>query len=608
MNLKLRIAVPAVLLAAIAASLLSCRESAMSRLDREVERLLDEEHNQTLGAESSRDPQPVPPRLEAGGITPKTYANRPRTDNPLPGELPARPTTQPDIPPTTQPASADSMPGAVPGALPAVTLSLEQALSYAIANAPEYRNRKDELYLTAIEMLVQKHLWGPRFFDTVTAQITGQPGGEAGDSQRAFELLNEFEVQQRLPYGGQISAGVLVSYLDQLRDNASADDERRAELFLTGTLPLLRGAGGTAQEDLLQAERDLVYAAREFETFRRQFLLDVSTRYYDLLRARRENENRQRQLQMFERLTLRTAGLARAGRIAPFEVQRSEQQELTTRNDLINSRERYNLQLDAFKIVIGMPTQQPLDVEPVEIAIPEPELKETESIRTALSYRLDLQNTADRVDDARRRVSVAHNQLLPNLDLFADVRTRNDTEEFPTTLNLDFGEPSYQAGARFGVPLDRRIEKLRYRQTLISHERTRRDYKLAHDRVVQEVRSAIRAIRQAHLTLDLQARNVKVNETRLRGVMLRLRELGTRDITEAQNALLDAQNRYDAALRDLRVSILQYLQATGQLRVTREGRWEPPGRLVAGRAAPETPEAPTPARIIQDGNLNPNGG
>jgi hypothetical protein len=81
--------------------------------------------------------------------------------------------------------------------------------------------------------------------------------------------------------------------------------------------------------------------------------------------------------------------------------------------------------------------------------------------------------------------------------------------------------------------------------------------------------------------LQVQTRNIAIASKRIEGVTLRLRALGPRDFIEAQNDLLDALNLRDNALRNLRVSILTYLLATGQIRVDPEGQWRPPGKLVA---------------------------
>ena len=54
-------------------------------------------------------------------------------------------------------------------------------------------------------------------------------------------------------------------------------------------------------------------------------------------------------------------------------------------------------------------------------------------------------------------------------------------------------------------------------------------------------------------------------------------------------------NSRDEALRDVRVSLLRYLVATGQMRVTRRGQWRLPARLEA--AQPAAPPAGAPQML-----------
>ncbi len=576
-----------VLLASAILILPSCENARQTAIDREVERLLNQEREYSLGPDQPYDRRPIPDRVvdDRGGND--QYRTKLKSRNPLAADLPARPaTTRPSTRPATQPSTE------VPA--DAMSLNLERALSYAIANAPEYRNRKEELFLASLNLLIERHLWGPRFFDTITAQARGTP--ESGDHEQAVDLINSFGVTQRLPYGGSVSAGALVTFTEQLR-LASNNDTQTAQLFLTGNLPLLRGAGQAAREDLIQAERNLVYAGRAFENFRREFLVDISTRYYDLLRKQSEIQNVRRQLENFEWLERRTAAFARAGRIAVFEVQRAEQESLFARNNLIIVRDQYTSQVDAFKLLLGIPTDQPLIIEPSEVVLPEPAIDPEEAVASAIKYRLDLQTLSDRVDDARRRIDVAKNTVLPDVNLFADLRGNTDPLKRRPNLKIAAGASTYAAGVEVGLPLDRRIEELQVRQATVDYERAARTFTLESNRVVLDVRQSIRAIEQARLSLELQSRNIEVADRRLRGVLLRLATLGPRDFIEAQDRLLQARNRRDQALRDLRVSILNYLLDTGQMRITSDGHWQPPGKLVVTATAVQEQQSDNPQAI-----------
>lgn len=581
--------------------LVGCASDNLDRIDAKASRLLRERTDETLGPDSPRDPDITPDRIADTKADRAVYEQNPATRNPNPADLPA--TLRPEGGASDAADDAALNPlgdlptGMKPGEMPTRNLNLASALAYSIEHSREYRSRKEDLYLSTLSLLAERHLWGPRFFDTITAQASGTP--EAGDHDQAMDIINQFTVTQRLPYGGSVSASALVSFVDQLRSASTSVPEgtsQDGQLRFAATIPLLRGAGMAAREDLIQSERNLVYATRAFERFRREFFVEVVTRYFDLVRQTSTIRNQERQLANLEWLQKRTEAMANAGRLPFFEVQRAEQSVLFGRNNLIIIRDNYAAALDAFKLLIGMPTVEPLAIEPTEIVIPEPAINPTEAVTTALDLRLDLQTVADLVDDARRRVEVAKNNRLPDLDAFADLALRTDEEKTQAGFDLDAGDSSYAAGARLSLPLDRQIEEIDHRRATINYERATRAYTFQRDRVVLQVRESIRSLRQARLSLELQDRNIEIADKRLRGIVLRLAELGPRDFIEAQDDQLEARNRRDLALRDLRVNILRYLLDTGQVRVDAQGRWAPPAKMVAA-AAPVA--SATPAEIFE---------
>jgi outer membrane protein TolC len=459
-------------------------------------------------------------------------------------------------------------------------MRLNDLLAYAIQFSPEYRTRKEDLFITTLQLLRERHLWGPRFFNDTSALFTGTP--EPGDYDQALNLVNTTGVTQRLPYGGSVSAAALVGVVNKLHQSSSstASLSQNASFVLNASIPLLRGAGMAAREDLIQSERNLVYATRTFERFRRDFFFRIATNYFDLIQQQSAIENVRRKIANVEWLQRRSAALANAGRMPYFEVQRAEQDVLFAKNSLIVALETYSRSIDNFKLTIGMPISEKIRIMPTEVVIPRPEVNLGESIKLALAYRLDLQNNSDQVEDSRRGIEVAKNRLLPDLNLTGTTTYRTDPTFDLAGVSFDPGYSSYAVGATFGAPLDRKIEEINYRSSLINYERAIRGFTLAKDRVEVDVRTSVRSIDLARMTLELQNRNISISQTRLDGVILRLQNLSTRDFIEAQDVLLAARNSRDAAVRNLRVNILSYLLNTDQLRVQPNGSWEPPAKLV----------------------------
>lgn len=553
---------------------------SMDRLDQDVAEMIAQRQRLALGQEGVSDASVNTPGPH--GLT-NPYDEQPATNNPAAATLPAKPT--PDQ--ATEPGTRDGE-----ASIDAIKLDLPALLAYSIEHAPEYRSEKEGLFLATLSLIIERHLWGPRFFNTLSADLAGTP--ESGDYDTAMSLVNDFSVTQRLPYGGTASVSALVNYtslLQQASTSTSPDETQTSSLSAAINLPLLRGAGQVAREDLIQAERDLIYSVREFERFRREFFVDIANTYFNLLRQQQRIENQKRQLEGLTRLADQQRAFYEAELISRFEADDAAAQVLFGKSDLAQVVDDYATSLDSLKLRIGMPVEQSLDITPVKIDVPQPALDQAESIKIGQAARLDLQTRHDQVDDARRSMRVAQNNLRGDLDLNASVDLNSDSSRDIDGVDLELRDSDYNIGLEYSAPLDRKIELARYRSSMVDLERSERDYRTQRDRVALDIRDAIRTIQRAKLTLQLQAENVDLAERRLES--LRIKQQRSKDnipprrIIEAEEDLLDARNRRDQSLADLQTSILNYLLQTGQMRVDAQGRWLAPGTL---RAAEDDPD------------------
>jgi len=450
-----------------------------------------------------------------------------------------------------------------------LVLDLKGVLAQSQQTGREFLDAQEDYILSAISLLRERHLWGPRFFNDTTLTVAGQ--GDDGAYDSTLRLINELRLTQRLPSGGDVAARWIVDATEQLRTSATEDYRQSSELVLEGDVPLLRGAGAVAREDLIQAERELVYAAREFEAFRRDFAVRIATEYFGLLQTAASIRNQQEQLRNLRQTLERQRARQEAGEIALFELSITESSVLSANNRLQGALERFIVDLDSFKIRLGLDPATPVALAPLTLQLLDPVATPTEAAQLALLYRLDLQTTRDRVLDARRRVSNARNEILPDLDLFAEVGLPTDPDEDEGGLAFDPDSMRYLAGLRFSLPLDREIERLGLRSSQIALERSVRNFERARDQVVVDSRSRLRSIEVARFQLILAERQVEINELRLEEQEIRADEITPQEFVDTNAELLDARDARDAALTDLRVAILRYLQDTGQLRIGRNG-------------------------------------
>jgi outer membrane protein TolC len=588
------------------AALVACESPFRDRVDSSSYSLIAQRQRAALGttADSRIGPGEIPLRVSS-----HIYDTVPPTVNELPpaSATPVAPdTTQPATAPASAPAATpstatapatspsidallqnlpgiqlDKMPDLPEFPKPVVagktrrTLNLDDAFNLALAHNRDYQSRKEDLYLATLNVALQRHVFELQPFATTALGLNGK--GEASDYSAAYNASQTIGVKQNLPTGGQIIAQTLVSTVQDIRQSVASAS---GNVSLSANIPLLRGAGTVAQESLISAERSMIYQVRTFERYRRGFLVTVASQYFNLVNQRAQIVNRFSNVRSYIFITERSKALFEAEltsrRTTLLDVMRAAQSEYQARSSLINSIESYELALDRFKILLGIPVEDPIDVTPQYLTIAPPNISEADAVAIASRLRLDLQNTRDQVDDARRVVKNAANGLLPDLSLNASVGMGSDPNA--KSVLPEFEQLNYSAGLTYNWPLDRVAEGNTYRSALVSLDRAKRSVDSAQDQVSSDVRAAVRAVRQQQVVLAIQKNNIDLAQKRkeFSDIQFRDGKIDNRDYLDAETALLDAQNSFAQALSDLEVAVLNYLQNTDQLRVDFSGHLQLP--------------------------------
>jgi outer membrane protein TolC len=472
-------------------------------------------------------------------------------------------------------------------------LSFPEAMRFAQESASEYLTAEETYIITALRLLIEEHRWGPTFFNQTSATFNAN-ANSVGRYSTALSLLNDFGVSQRLPYGGEVSARFLVDATQQL-DNAVGNDGQSADIILEANIPLLRGAGGTAEESRVQARRDLIYAARDFQQFRRSFYVDLARDYLSLIFQKQQIANAVRQVQRSRDVEDRTVALVNSGRTEPFQADLARQNTLFAVDRLAQLKESHRLAVDRFKLRIGMDTTKSIDIAPTAFALPLPQVSLDGAVQLALTYRLDLQTQSDQVEDSARAVDVAKNELEGDLDLVLSGAMPTDGSKRRSGLQFRPGQSDFVGGITYSLPLDRTIEEARYRESQIRLEQARREYRRFRDSVAVSSRQSVREIEKSQFSLLINIRSVEASENRLAAIDAAPERATARDRTEAVNNLQRAQDSLEQARRDLQVAILEYLETTGQLRVNEQGELALPAGLAdEPNAAPAVTPTPLP--------------
>ncbi|HEX5137551.1 MAG TPA: TolC family protein [Planctomycetota bacterium] len=487
-------------------------------------------------------------------------------------------------------------------------MSLNDALMIGARNSREYQTQKEDIFLAALDLDVERNNFKTLFFSTLSGggQADTSPGGPDGVEGSAEATAT------KLLKSGALLAGTIAIDLAKL---LTGPKDFALGLFgdASITIPLLRGAGAfVVTEPLTQAERNTVYALRDFELFKQTFAVDVASGFLDVLRREDEVKNEAANYRNLIILSRQTRALADAGQLPGVQEDQARQDELRARDRWIASQQAYEARLDAFKQTLGIPTDArialkrdeldalveragrfaeaqgpppaelpprdaPVDLPPVSTAGGPYELEEPRAIRLALDNRQDLVVARGDVYDAQRGITVAADALQAGLTLEAGVtsgaRRGVDSASSPDA-NLD--DLVYSASALLDLPLERTPERDAYRASYITLERSVRSFQGLEDRVKLEVRQSLRDLVEARESVLIQEQAVRLAQERVTSTNLVL-EAGrgeVRDVLDAQESLLEAQNALTAAMIRYRVSELAIQRDMGVLAVGPDGLWQ----------------------------------
>ncbi len=460
-------------------------------------------------------------------------------------------------------------------------LRLEDALGIAIHHSRNYQSRKEQLYLSALALTLARHEYTPIF-------SAGAKGAYSSEATETPALSDNFVEERKVSSSGSVGTDWLVRDLGRITTAFTTDflrfvsgDPRLAtssKLSATFVRPLLRNSGFKQEmENLLQAERDLLYDLRDFTQFRKDFSVKIATAYYDVLSNRDAVRNSYLNLQSSRKNADRTRALAQEGRVAGTDLGRQEQQELSAEGTWINAIRSYRQALDNFKIQLGLKVDAHLVLDDRELAalqIHHPDISVDDSTRLALAARLDFMSIKDRLADAERKVLLAQDGLRAAVSLSADASISSGKKE--RFSMPDDRRYSWSAGLDVDPGLDRTAARNSYRAALIARNKTARTLEEQEDQIKLEVRESWRTLDQAKRSFEISEIGVRLAERRVeeQGLLAEWGRSKAQDQVDAQNALIDSKNQRTKALVTHTIARLQFWNNMGILYIKDNGQWE----------------------------------
>ncbi len=445
-------------------------------------------------------------------------------------------------------------------------LSLADALAIAMANSRSYQTRKENLFIQALNLTeVQKD-----FNWDYSASVDSDVSLSESFGNNGVDTKIEAGMKRTLASGATITLDFtqnLVNYFTN--PDGSSDDNSLSFKIIQ---PLLNGFGPlVTMEPLRQAERSMVYTVRDFKRFQQDFVIEIASEYYSVLRTLDQLNNERKNYESSISNREQSESYAKAGRIADFEAAQARQSELNAADRWTLSRSSYQKALDDFRFTLGLPVDLNVEANPDELKILENrglvELDITldAALENASSNRLDLVNSRQQVEDKERNVEIQQRNFLPKLGVTYDASKALDpNSDVDQKLNFNLN-----------LPFDWTEKRNDFRIAQISLDREKRSLEEDEDDVQRSVRDLWRKLERNRSVYQNRLLSVRLSERRVENTTLLLKQgkALTRDLLDAEDDLLSSKNEATAALVDYTINRLRFWDAIERFEIDPKGMW-----------------------------------
>ncbi len=341
------------------------------------------------------------------------------------------------------------------------------------------------------------------------------------------------------------------------------------------TQPLLRNGWFFANRaPLMIARRNLQQSSASFAAEVNNNILQAVRQYWAVVQAKGNLDVSKASMDAAETTYKRDKRALELGALPPLDIYRSEAQVASRRVQVIQSEYAVTQAEDALRMTIGAdqdPYFEALDLELTEKPEPEGELRTIDAataLQTALAKRPELDAVRYALANDDTRIRLAHNHLLPELDLLGlyasnglggtGLNGSNQTVSSSWVSQMfGFNYPTYEAQLSLTLPLKNRAAKAEMGTALVSRRNDLYSQRQVQEQVILDIRNAVHQLEEAKLSivagkesLDLANKTMAAEQRKYElgsSTIFLVLEAQT-EVASAEQGLLQAEIGYQLAL------------------------------------------------------------
>ena len=430
-----------------------------------------------------------------------------------------------------------------PTALDTKTFTLEEAIDYALVNNRTLQSSALGVTSSGLDLKSQRSE-----FDIKIVPVSRI--GVSSDEENPWLVGATFSKQ--LKFGPSVSVAPRVG---------ESFGETNTDVAFRLDVPLMRGAG---TEFTLDGVYSSLFAyqteQRSFYSQQENTVLRTVTGVYATIRSGMQIELIQKQLTRLEEHLALVRIKEKSGVTSALDLYRAEIRIKNVQDELASFQEQHANNVDEVKNILAIPQSghltltAPIDYKPLDIDL-------EDALQIALDNRIEIEQSERNVQERDRQVSIAKNNLLPQLDLRVGYNLFADEDIF------ELADETWTVSLNSDTDVFRTTEKNVYQQRRLQYRQAQLDEVDQKERINQEVRSEVNSLEKQQQRIGIQKEQVNqtVGKLRLAESKFRYGMANNFDLIEAQTELQEAQTNYLFARIDYIVGTYRLRSVLGTL-------------------------------------------
>ncbi len=257
-------------------------------------------------------------------------------------------------------------------------LTLDQTVELGLVNSRDYQSRREDLYLAALAVTLQRFSFAAHFFATNETVRTWAGRLAVGGPQNKWDINSTAGFSKLFSTGALLLLRFANQTVIDLTGNLPRHTTSVTTLNLDLVQPLLRGGGrAVTLEPLTQTERDLLYEIRDFARFRKGFYVGIATGgdfdafnvqpvrggYLPTLRNAAQVDIENRNVARLQEYFKLFQGFEEGGEVSQVQVDQVASDLLQGQTRVLTQQQQLRDSVDRLKQTLGLPVPLPLELD-----------------------------------------------------------------------------------------------------------------------------------------------------------------------------------------------------------------------------------------------------